>query len=341
MGLRRLRGLRGLWFCLACLALQALCFAQTRHVTRPAREPDKETKLKEEVDREPAGKPGVQEEEAEVSTWTYIFGKPGELRRDLSMVGTSPEKILAAGLLALVIGLGSNLWGQTELLFRLWPGLGEKAREVHLDSLYAVDGLKTYYDEQYQARFPSEWLFDQRVALIKARQSSPDDMLGFSRQKAGSTAQGVVPDAAWGPAGGGDRNLKKRENLSVVKQVLPPKPSGEPQEITEILGDPQASLDRLLRETIAPEGSKKTVEAISAAQVERASHTYYEYQWRSTFPSGVQLRSYSGCSLGPADARGSRSLLTLTLVLPEPEADKTDGVVQLVPQILEGFRVAD
>lgn len=43
-----------------------------------------------------------------------------------------------------------------------------EAREVHLDSLYAVDGLKTAYEEQYQARYPSTWLLDQRVALLKA-----------------------------------------------------------------------------------------------------------------------------------------------------------------------------
>ena len=42
-----------------------------------------------------------------------------------------------------------------------------KAREVHLDSLYAVDGLKTAYEEQYEARYPSTWLLDQRVALLK------------------------------------------------------------------------------------------------------------------------------------------------------------------------------
>ena len=44
--------------------------------------------------------------------------------------------------------------------------------------------------------------------------------------------EGVAPDNAWGPPGGGDRNLKKRENLSVVKQTLPPKSpvTREPQE---------------------------------------------------------------------------------------------------------------
>ena len=41
-----------------------------------------------------------------------------------------------------------------------------------------------------------------------------------------NTEEGVAPDNAWGPPGGGDRNLKKRENLSVVKQTLPPKKGG-------------------------------------------------------------------------------------------------------------------
>ena len=37
---------------------------------------------------------------------------------------------------------------------------------------------EAYYEEQYQARYPSTWLFDQRVALLKAGQMSSDDMLG-------------------------------------------------------------------------------------------------------------------------------------------------------------------
>ncbi|CAK9085845.1 PsbP domain-containing protein 7 [Durusdinium trenchii] len=275
----------------------------------------------------------------EESLWTYIFGKPGELRRDLNLVGTTPERIIVTNLLAILIGLASNLWGQTEFLLRTVPVLGAKARELHLDSLYAVDGLKTAYEDQYQARYPSTWLLDQRVALLKARQSSPDDLLGISKRSA--MPEGVVPDNAWGPPGGGDRSLKKRENLSVVKQILPPKAPGQPQEISEILGEPSASLERLLRETIAPEGSKKTVEALMARRLEKAGNTYYEYQWRTTFPSGVSLRSYSSCSLGPPDARQNRQLYTLTLVLPDAESDASaDNAAALAPAIVEGFQVA-
>ena len=50
--------------------------------------------------------------------------------------------------------------------------------------------------------------------------------------------------------------------------------------ISEILGEPQASLERLLRETIAPEGSKKQVEAISAEKTQKAGNTYYD-TWKS------------------------------------------------------------
>ena len=62
--------------------------------------------------------------------------------------------------------------------------------------------------------------------------------------------------------------------------------------------------------------------------------------WLDTFDmASSQSNRDRVCISTFSAARGS--LLTLTLVLPEPEADKTDGVVQLVPLILEGFRVAD
>ena len=61
------------------------------------------------------------------------------------------ERIIVTNLVAVAIGLASNLWGQTEFLLQAVPSLGEKAREVHLDSLYAVGGLKTAYEDQYEA----------------------------------------------------------------------------------------------------------------------------------------------------------------------------------------------
>ena len=87
-----------------------------------------------------------------------------------------------------------------------------------------------------------------------------------------------------------------------------------------------------------------------------------EYQWRTTFPSGAKLRSFSSCALGPADRRGNRisdplqpafqfifsrvhvvccrgNLYTLTAVLPESEVVDGQGAAPLIPEIIEGFIV--
>ncbi|CAE7942494.1 unnamed protein product [Symbiodinium sp. KB8] len=125
------------------LPFVAGCFTRIPATELRAR-PEKavETAARPEGQRS-SGKTKTSSPEAEeVDAWTYVFGKPGELRRDLSLVNTSPEKLLGAGLLAVVIGLASNLWGQTEFLFSVVPAAAEKARELRLDSIYAVDGLK-------------------------------------------------------------------------------------------------------------------------------------------------------------------------------------------------------
>ena len=72
--------------------------------------------------------------------------------------------------------------------------------------------------------------------------------------------------------------------------------------ISEILGEPQASLERLLRENIAPEGSKKTVEAISAEKVQKAGNTYYDTS--SSVSGSLFLSIVVLCSL--RDATGNR-----------------------------------
>jgi len=277
-----------------------------------------------------------------VDLWTYIFGKPGELRRDLGMMNTSPERVLVAGFLAIVIGLTSNLWGQTEFLIDLIPAAGQQAVNLHLDSIYAVGGLRAYYGDEYEARYPREWLFDQRVALAKFGQTNPDDIY-TSRGKRPKGPLGISPDAAWGPPGGGQRPVKERENLSVVRQLLPPKPTGAPADIETILQDPDASLTKMLSETIAPAGSKKKAVPLRAERRSKVArgqtNIYYEYEWRTSFDAGFSRRTYSSAALGPPDAQGRRYLYTLALVLPEDEVLKATGVVEQVPRIIQDFYV--
>lgn len=279
--------------------------------------------------------------------WTYVFGRPGEFERDLGLLNVTPGQFILAGVLAIVIGLGANLWGETEFFLGLVPAAGQFAREMKLDSVYAVNGLKGYYEQQYRLQYPSQWLFDQRIALAKFGQLDSPMTLSSSRGGSSKTPSGVLPDAAWGPAGGGQRPAKERENLSVVKQLLQP---GSPASIEEILGEPEASLDRLLRETIAPPDSKRTAEPLRAVRLSKpgfstdgasaGDNVYYEYEWRTRFNSGFELRSYSSAALGPPDAQGRRYLYTLTVVLPESEAASGEGVVAVLPQVLASFQVA-
>lgn len=264
----------------------------------------------------------------------------GLWRQQLAQWNSSPERVLTAGLLGLTIGLVANLWGQTELLFYLFPPAAQVAQRLHLDGLYPVDGLLAYYDEEYQVHFPKNWLFDQRVAFAKFQGSSPEFSM---RNKAGQRA--LVPDSAWGPAGGGQVPKEDRENLSVVKQLLPPKAPGEPQELNEILGDPQASLQRLLSESLAPAGSKRQAEPLRAARLVKSqgsgagSNVYYEYEWRTTFDAGYAMRSFSSVALGLPDAMARRYLYTLTAVLPDHVVEEGNGLAELMPKVLAGFIV--
>lgn len=281
-----------------------------------------------------------------VDPLTYVFGKPGELRRDLGMVGTTPEQILLAGCLAVVIGLISNLWGQTEFLLSVFPAAGQLAVDWHLDQVYAVNGLRGYYSDEYSLKYPREWLFDQRVTLAKFGQTDPSNSV-FSSAKGPQPRRqisSILPDAAWGPAGGGDRPAKERENLSVVRQLLTSQPGSSPPLLEDILGPPEASLDKLLADRIAPEGSKKVAEPLRA-EVKKAGNglddnTYYQYEWRTTFDARFALRSYSSVALGPLNAGSQRYLYTLTIVVPDDAAAEGRGVFPLIDRILESFTVS-
>lgn len=276
-----------------------------------------------------------------VDPWTWVFGKPGELRRDLGMLNTSPEAILLSGFLAIVIGLAANLWGETEFFLAVIPEAGRVARDAKLDSIYAVEGLRGYYTDEYSLRYPSTWLFDQRIALAKFGQTDPGAPLLSSNGRRNLPARaGVLPDAAWGPAGGGQRPAKERENLSVVRQLLPPKPDGSPVELQETLGPPEESLQKLLIEKIAPGGTKRSAEALRAAVVRKASgNVHYEYEWRTRFDAGFALRSYSSVAVGAPNEKNQRILYTLTAVLPEAEADAGRDAATLMTKILDSFRV--
>jgi len=316
----------------------------------------------------------TQTQEEPLDRATYIFGRPGEFKSDLQMLGTSPRRLLLGVGAASGLGFVANFLGVTDNLVSINPKL---SRALRLDRLYAVEGLKGYYTGEYVVNYPNNWLFDQSVAQAQAYRrelrsregygfgiedinSDADEREGFGpKNGAGpvlSTSK-VIPDAAFGPVRGG-----KYENLSVVKQrVLPVK------SIEALLGEPRQALERLLSTSIAPEGSGKKYQLLKAVQ--RPDEEIYEFEYLLTLPTGVRIHTWSAVALkqvpqtsspptyssagsmgsqppsygarAPAGAYSSLAsqpeLITMTFVAPEDSVDTAKS--QLAQRVLAGFRL--
>jgi len=178
-----------------------------------------------------------------------------------------------------------------------------------LDQVYPVEGLKSFaLAGKYRLRYPGEWLFDLSVATSKeAERERPT----FRLRRA------IVPDAAFGPPGGGLATAPKLENLSIVAQ-----PVRMTEGLEELLGDPRAAFERLVRNALAPEGSDKTVEIIFAGQRQGEFSMVYEFEYVLTKPSKdglARLHTWSAVTLGRASSAqaATRQLYTMTIVAPE------------------------
>jgi hypothetical protein len=83
-----------------------------------------------------------------VDAWTYVFGKPGELDRDLARLGTSRQRFLRINLTALLFALATNFLGLTSALLSLLPDLqGLYVIPADLTLFFPVKGWKRYTGE--------------------------------------------------------------------------------------------------------------------------------------------------------------------------------------------------
>eukprot|EP00439_Symbiodinium_sp_Y106_P031825 s2677_g3.t2 len=189
------------------------------------------------------------------------------LFRDLGQVSSRPRRDatywgLVLGSLSLAVV--SDFLGIMRLLLSLNPS---GARQMGLDEVYPVEGLKTYCQRgRYRLRYPGEWLFDQSVAFSK--QAAIE--LPTLRQK-----KRIVPDAAFGPAGGGLATTATAQNLSVVVQPV------KAQRLEDLMGEPEEAFRKLAAETLAAEGSGRTAQLLSA---ERSARGSYELEYVVTYP---------------------------------------------------------
>lgn len=69
------------------------------------------------------------------------------------------------------------------------------------------------------------------------------------------------------------------------------------------------------------------LDKIKPAELLKVSHGYSSFL------------GYSSCALGLPDGMGNRNLFTLTLVLPEEDAEAVAGTAAVAPAIIQGFQV--
>ena len=94
---------------------------------------------------------------------TYVFGKPGELRKDASKAGIDPVRFISYNLLAVALALGANFLGVTSLLMS--NSNPDYFRSIGLDQLYETGGYRRYSspEQKYQFMYPSTW---NKIALF-------------------------------------------------------------------------------------------------------------------------------------------------------------------------------
>ncbi|CAJ1348730.1 unnamed protein product [Effrenium voratum] len=261
-------------------------------------EPNSESELAESQESE------SQEAETghaspKANKWLSLFQR---LFRDMGGVASRPRRdftywsILAA---AFSLAIGSDFLGIMRALLSLNP---EAAREAGLDQVYPVSGLKSFRQAgRYRLRYPGDWLQDQSIAFSKQAQMERPTL----RQK-----KRIIPDAAFGPAGGGLASPDTAQNLSVVVQAV------QTQDLQALLGEPREAFQRLSAETFAPDNSCRSAELLSA---QLSAKNYYELEYRVSLAGseGPVIHCWSLVALRPSNRFGE--LYTMTLVVPERE----------------------
>jgi len=262
-----------------------------------------------------------------VDAMTYVFGAPGELERDLAMMGTSPRRLALYTSLGLGIGLAGDLWGITSALLRAAPpSVQDAARRAKLDTYYPVGDFKRYIDDEYryEFRYPARWLADQAVYVARAQARAgalaTDSDAVLRSDALRRTPRGPAALAAFGPPGG-----TFAENLSVFRSPVPPN-------ALDSLGAPADAARRLLDTAIAPPSSGKTTVLLGASP--RADGLAFEYTLqlpnRKDGSPGRVLHNLAEVAI-----RG-RELYTLTILCPESEwADRE----ALFRQVASSFKL--
>ncbi len=253
---------------------------------------------------------------------TYVFGKPGELRKDASKAGIDPVRFISYNLLAVALALGANFLGVTSLLMS--NSNPDYFRSIGLDQLYEIGGYRRYSspEQKYQFMYPSTWEQDRAVLSQKLRLAETPAAM---KKSAGNTGL----DVALGPVRGSIPR-SNRNNVSVIKSKVLPGFS-----MRGTLGEPQEAAEFLLKNSIAPPSSGKTYSLLSAKSEGPTGERYlFEYSVKKLDSNGNAVFNQHSISV---IANRGLDLYTCTVVAPEQDWASRSDQANIVA---ESFQVA-
>lgn len=217
----------------------------------------------------------------------------------MSALGTSPRRVFISLSSAVGIGLAGNLFGVTSNVLQAVPE--DLVEQVGLDTYYPRGNYKRYNGRSYSLLIPKEWVADTALELAKAQQRTiPLDLTSNSLRR----RQATLPDAAFGPPGGGASKSGAITNVSILVTD-----TGQMVNLKELLGgrDSQDILQTFFA------GTRRTV------NLEKSSAYDNLYQFTYT----VVLDSAPNRKLRAQSVLASKGteLITLTAVAPVDEWD--------------------
>jgi hypothetical protein len=178
----------------------------------------------------------------------------------------SPRRAALGGLAGLSVALVGNLFGVSSALLALDGG--RLAADYHLDALIPVNGYKRCVDLQngYEFLYPARWLADQRLYRRYAERMERERGLDLPSLRGARRVRSEAPEpsAGFGPPGGSGE-----DNISAI--VAPIREGFQ----LEGMGPPEQAAQRFLDTTVAPPGSGKTAELLSAGSRRDAGGELY------------------------------------------------------------------
>jgi len=244
----------------------------------------------------------------------------------MQAMGTSPRRIALSFLSASGIALAGNFLGVTSRLLTSVPE--ETVEASGLDTYFPRGDFKRCRAQGYTYVVPKEWVADTFVELAKAqRQVQPLDY-DMKRRDGGG---GTLPDSAYGPPGrlnkkgvseSGDTNV----SVIVTKGL-------RAFSLQSNLGSPTSAAEKLLRLSIAPEGSGRVATLLNA--FEDSTRRVYQFEYIvDRGDRGPPLRNTSVIAASPSGDK----LYTLTVVAPL-ELWKNPGYAAKLDKIASSFHL--